>query len=460
MQPLVELAVVGLKARTVRLGMPQMQDPGGEASVLAAHAGADEANENIGILAAPSVEAGVEAVDLFEVGAPERHVAAAGTAPAARHQLAHEAEPKRDQRREAVEIAPRAMDHPARKAPQFRLQPLTEDAVGQFPRQQDAGAGDEPAGLGEAAMRRHEVAPRDAVAVEKYDVGAGAGANGAVADRRQPEAAILVPHMLDRDRLPGGPFAHDPRGRRGASVVGDHDLEIAVRLPRQRAQHRIESVLPIIGRDNDRDQFIHGGALPAKPSCNGSRFLPHWLPRAETLRGRRETRAARRSLAVIAEVKRTFPGKPIRYLVNTHNHFDHLGGVRTFVAEGATVITDDRSRNFYQRVVLAPQSRTLQPDRLSQRPFAPTGPGMLELQTFTDHYTISDGSETIELYHVEGFNHSDNMTIAYLPKEKIVVNADMYSPPAAGGNLPFVNNNAVVFYRNLKRLKLDVSQHV
>ena len=127
-----------------------------------------------------------------------------------------------------------------------------------------------------------------------------------------------------------------------------------------------------------------------------------------------------RSLAVIAEVKSTFPNKPIRYLVNTHNHFDHLGGVRTFVAEGATVITDDRNRNFYQRVVLAPQSRTLQPDRLSQRPFAPTGPGQLQVQTFTDHYTITDGNQTIELHHVDGLNHSDNMLVAYLPKDKIL----------------------------------------
>ena len=167
-----------------------------------------------------------------------------------------------------------------------------------------------------------------------------------------------------------------------------------------------------------------------------------------------------RTNAVVAEVHKLFPNKPIRYLVNTHNHFDHLGGVRGFVAEGATVITDARNRNFYERVVLAPQSRSLQPDRLSTRPFAPTGPGTLELQTFTDRYTISDGNETIELYHVDGLNHSDNMLIAYLPKEKIVVNADLYGPPAAGGNVQNVSANAVALYRNIKRLKLDVAQHV
>jgi len=167
-----------------------------------------------------------------------------------------------------------------------------------------------------------------------------------------------------------------------------------------------------------------------------------------------------RSLAVIAEVKRTFPNKPIRYLVNTHNHFDHLGGTRTYVAEGATVITDDRNRNFYQRVVLAPQSRTLQPDRLSQRPFAPTGPGQLQVQTFTDQYSISDGNQTIELYHVDGLNHSDNMLVAYLPKDKILINADLYSPPAQGGNLANVSASAVALFRNVKRLKLDVAQHV
>src|SRR5262249_28426676 len=160
-----------------------------------------------------------------------------------------------------------------------------------------------------------------------------------------------------------------------------------------------------------------------------------------------------RSNAVIAEVKKTIPNKPIRYLVNTHNHFDHLGGTRTYVAQGATVITDDRNRDFYQQVVLAPQPRTLAPDRLSQFPFAPTGPGTRALQTFTDRYTISDGQKTIELFHIENLNHSDNMLVAYLPQDKILVNADLYGPPPAGGTVANVSANAVALFNNVKRLK-------
>ncbi len=90
---------------------------------------------------------------------------------------------------------------------------------------------------------------------------------------------------------------------------------------------------------------------------------------------------------------------------------------------------------------------------------AVTGPGQLMMQTFTDSYTLSDGNQTIELHHVDGLNHSDNMVIAYLPKQKIVVSADMGGPPPAGQNPP-VNANAVVLYNNIKRLKLDVTTHV
>src|SRR5215468_10456691 len=167
-----------------------------------------------------------------------------------------------------------------------------------------------------------------------------------------------------------------------------------------------------------------------------------------------------RSNAVIAEVKKTIPNKPIRYLVVTHHHFDHLGGVRTYAAEGATVITDEHNRDYFQKVVLSPQSRSLEPDRLSRFPFAPTGPGPLMLQTFSDAYSISDGQRSMMLYHVDNLNHADDMLIAYLPQEKIVINADLYGPPPPGATPANVNLNAVALFRNLKRLKLDVVQHV
>ena len=46
-----------------------------------------------------------------------------------------------------------------------------------------------------------------------------------------------------------------------------------------------------------------------------------------------------RSLAVIEDVVRLMPGKPIRWLINSHQHFDHAGGLRTYMHIGATIVT-------------------------------------------------------------------------------------------------------------------------
>src|SRR5262249_30325771 len=165
-----------------------------------------------------------------------------------------------------------------------------------------------------------------------------------------------------------------------------------------------------------------------------------------------------RSTAVINEVKKTIPNKPIRYIVATHHHFDHLGGLRTYVAEGATVVTDERNKDYYQKVILGPQSRTLAPDRLSQFPFAPTGPGPRMLQTFTDTYTIGAGQRSIMFYPVET-NHAEDMLVVHIPHEKILINGDLFGFPAAGAPPPAnVNPNSIALYRAIKRLKLDVTQ--
>jgi glyoxylase-like metal-dependent hydrolase (beta-lactamase superfamily II) len=166
-----------------------------------------------------------------------------------------------------------------------------------------------------------------------------------------------------------------------------------------------------------------------------------------------------RTLAVIAEVKRLIPGKQIKYVVNTHHHWDHAGGLRAAYAEGSTIVTNEQNRNFYERVILAPQPRSLSPDRLSMTPFATTGPGPGHLETYRDSYTISDGTQTVTAYHVQGFNHAQDMAIVYLPRQKVLINADM-GPPPAGAPASAVNANTIALYNNMKRLKLDVQRHV
>ena len=166
-----------------------------------------------------------------------------------------------------------------------------------------------------------------------------------------------------------------------------------------------------------------------------------------------------RTNAVIAEIKRLIPGKQIRYVVNTHHHWDHSGGLRTVYAQGATIVTNELNREFYERVMLVPQPRSLSSDRLSQFPFATTGPGPGKLETYRERHAISDGDQSIISYHVDGFNHAGDMAIVYLPKSKLLISADM-GPPAAGTPVANVSPNSVALYNNIKRLKLDVSQHV
>ena len=73
-----------------------------------------------------------------------------------------------------------------------------------------------------------------------------------------------------------------------------------------------------------------------------------------------------RAVEVIAEARRLIPGKPIRYVVNTHAHFDHAAGLRTAVAEGATIVTHRSNVSFLREALNRP--RTLRPDALSRTP--------------------------------------------------------------------------------------------
>jgi glyoxylase-like metal-dependent hydrolase (beta-lactamase superfamily II) len=168
-----------------------------------------------------------------------------------------------------------------------------------------------------------------------------------------------------------------------------------------------------------------------------------------------------RSLAVIEAVAKLVPNKPIRYLVNTHHHFDHSSGLRTYLSQGTTILTHQLNRDFYQRVMFAPAPRTLQPDRLALfYPMYMTSRRPMRIETVDQQYVLSDGTRTMELHPVAGLQHSQGMLVAYLPTEQILVNADLYSPPAEGAQPPALNASMRSLAQTVRRLKLNVGRHV
>lgn len=178
-----------------------------------------------------------------------------------------------------------------------------------------------------------------------------------------------------------------------------------------------------------------------------------------------------RSRAVIAEVEKLIPAKPIQYLVNTHHHFDHSGGLRTYVAMGATIVTHPANREFYEEVVFSAAPRTLQPDLFSRlypyfsidrEPRIETLMHIADMRnTGHNKFVISDGTRTLDLYPVHGLAHANTMLIAYLPREKLLVNADLYSPPAAPTAPPAMPSASMATLdQNIRRLNLDVERHV
>jgi len=156
-----------------------------------------------------------------------------------------------------------------------------------------------------------------------------------------------------------------------------------------------------------------------------------------------------RAQAVIAEAKRVIPNKPIRYGVISHHHFDHTSGLPAVVAEGITIVTPEVNRDFLVTSLSAP--RTLAPDSMSKSGKKPVIEGFKG-----DKRVFQDATRTFEVHVIKGLPHADGIVIGYLPKEKILVYADMFNLPPPNDpvpNPPVVGT--MVFLDNIARLHLE-----
>lgn len=160
-----------------------------------------------------------------------------------------------------------------------------------------------------------------------------------------------------------------------------------------------------------------------------------------------------RTLAVIAEARNLVPGKPVRYVVNSHHHFDHAGGLRAAAGEGLTVITHEVNRAYVDRNLAAPAR--IRPDHMAKS----GKKGVVE--GVKDKRVLTDGARTVEIHHIAGVLHDDGLLMVYLPKEHFLVQADTFTPIPAGATPPMPPSPFNVgLADNIARLGLAVDRHL
>ncbi|MDQ3798133.1 MAG: MBL fold metallo-hydrolase [Acidobacteriota bacterium] len=158
------------------------------------------------------------------------------------------------------------------------------------------------------------------------------------------------------------------------------------------------------------------------------------------------------SRQAIEQIKKTFPGKPIRYVAVTHHHDDHAGGIRTYIAEGAALIAAPGEKSFFERI--AKSRFTIDPDTLTRNPQP------LKIETIENgRRVLTDGATTVEIYDIGSGPHADEMLVAYLPNEKILFQGDLLNRPS-NGDYPIANDTTVHFAKWIEAKKLAVDKIV
>jgi hypothetical protein len=157
-----------------------------------------------------------------------------------------------------------------------------------------------------------------------------------------------------------------------------------------------------------------------------------------------------RSVPVIEAVKALAPGKPLRYVVNSHQHFDHAGGLRTAAAEGATIVTQSANVPYLERAFAT--TNRIAPDRL-----AASGK-RANFMAVGDRAQLSDGTRTIDLYRITDSVHNDSPAGAPAGREDPIEADRLHAAGAEHAAAGNPNANNVNLIANVERLKLKVER--
>ncbi|HEX8557560.1 MAG TPA: MBL fold metallo-hydrolase [Pyrinomonadaceae bacterium] len=141
----------------------------------------------------------------------------------------------------------------------------------------------------------------------------------------------------------------------------------------------------------------------------------------------------------INKAREMFPSKPVRYVVVTHHHDDHSGGLRSYVAEGVTVVTTPANQKLFERMAAA--AFTMLPDDQTR---APRRPAFEFVRGGRRVFT--DGKQTLEIIDIGPSPHAHEMLVAYLPAEKLIFQGDLVNLPNSGRYMPSTVNDTTLHF--------------
>jgi glyoxylase-like metal-dependent hydrolase (beta-lactamase superfamily II) len=118
--------------------------------------------------------------------------------------------------------------------------------------------------------------------------------------------------------------------------------------------------------------------------------------------------------------KKRYPGKPIRYLILTHHHVDHVSGMRTYAAEGATIVVSKGDGDYFRKVLARPETLNR---------FAPKTAFTAKVIEVDGKWSVNDGGREVDAYAIEN-PHAAGYDMVYVPDAKLGIISDLYVPGA------------------------------